>query len=54
MPPDRSGLEVTTGMPLNLKGKVASLPACQTERVLKDLEGVVEYTPNRNVFEGVH
>lgn len=45
--------EVTTGMPLNLKGKVASLPACQTERVLKDLEGVVEYTPNRNVFEGV-
>lgn len=45
--------EVTTGMPLNLKGKVASLPASDTARVLKDLEGVVEYTANRNVFEGV-
>lgn len=45
--------EVTVGMPLNLKGKVASLPASDTERVLKDLEGVVEYTANANVFEGV-
>ena len=45
--------EVTVGMPLNLKGKVASLPASDTERVLKDLEGVVEYTANVNVFEGV-
>lgn len=45
--------EVTVGMPLNLKGKVASLPASDTERVLKDLEGVVEYSPNKNVFEGV-
>lgn len=45
--------EVTTGMPLNLKGKVASLPASDTARVLKDLEGVVEYTANKNVFEGV-
>ena len=43
--------EVTTGKPLNLKGKVASLPASDTERVLKDLEGVVEYTANKNVFE---
>ena len=45
--------EVTVGMPLNLKGKVASLPASDTERVLKALDGVVEYTANRNVFEGV-
>lgn len=45
--------EVTVGLPLNLKGKVASLPASDTERVLKDLEGVVEYSANRNVFEGV-
>ena len=45
--------EVTVGLPLNLKGKVASLPASDTERVLKDLEGVVEYTANANVFEGV-
>ena len=44
--------EVTVGMPLNLKGKVASLPASDTEKVLKALEGVVEYTANRNVFEG--
>ena len=45
--------EVTVGLPLNLKGKAASLPASDTARVLKDLEGVVEYTPNANVFEGV-
>lgn len=45
--------EVTVGMPLNLKGKVASLPASDTERVLRELEGVVEYSPNKNVFEGV-
>ena len=44
--------EVTVGMPLNLKGKVASLPASDTQRVLQELEGVVEYTPNQNVFEG--
>ena len=44
--------EVTVGMPLNLKGKVCSLPASDTERVLKDLEGVVEYSANKNVFEG--
>lgn len=45
--------EVTVGLPLNLKGKVASLPASDTEGVLKALEGVVEYTANQNVFEGV-
>lgn len=45
--------EVTVGLPLNLKGKVASLPASDTENVLKALEGVVEYTANQNVFEGV-
>lgn len=45
--------EVTVGLPLNLKGKVASLPASDTEKVLKALEGVVEYSANRNVFEGV-
>ncbi len=44
--------EVTVGMPLNLKGKVASLPASDTEEVLKALEGVVEYSANTNVFEG--
>jgi opine dehydrogenase len=41
------------GLPLNLKGKVASLPASDTEKVLKALEGVVEYSANQNVFEGV-
>lgn len=45
--------EVTTGMPLNLKGKIASLPASDTPRVIQALEGVVEYTANQNVFEGV-
>ena len=45
--------EVTVGMPLNLKGKVASLPAADTERVLQALQGVVEYSANANVFEGV-
>lgn len=45
--------EVTVGLPLNLKGKVASLPASDTEAVLKALEGVVEYSANQNVFEGV-
>lgn len=45
--------EVTTGMPLNLKGKIASLPASDTEKVIKALEGVVEYSANRDVFEGV-
>ena len=42
--------EVTVGMPLNLRGKAASLPASDTERVLKALEGVVEYAPNKNVL----
>ncbi len=45
--------EVTVGMPLNLKGRAASLPASDTRRVLQALEGVVEYSANRNVFEGV-
>lgn len=45
--------EVTVGLPLNLKGRVASLPASDTQRVLEALEGVVEYTPNQNVLEGV-
>ena len=45
--------EVTVGLPLNLKGKVASLPASDTPKVLKALEGVVEYTANASVFEGV-
>ena len=42
--------EVTVGMPLKLKGNVASLPSSDTARVLKALEGVVEYTANANVF----
>lgn len=45
--------EVTAGLPLNLKGKIASLPASDTEKVIKALEGVVEYSANQNVFEGV-
>ena len=45
--------EVTVGLPLNLKGRAASLPASDTPRVLAALEGVVEYAPNQNVFEGV-
>ena len=45
--------EVTTGKGLNLKGRAASLPASDTESVLRALGGVVEYTANRNVFEGV-
>ncbi len=45
--------EVTVGLPLKLQGKVAALPASDTPRVLKALEGVVEYTANQNVFEGV-
>ena len=44
--------EVTTGLPLNLKGKIASLPASDTGKVIKALEGVVEYTANENVFVG--
>lgn len=43
--------EVTIGSTIK-GGKVASLPASDTERVLKDLEGVVNYTANKNVFEG--
>lgn len=45
--------EVTTGLPLNLKGKIASLPASDTPKVIEALAGVVEYTANENVFEGV-
>lgn len=44
--------EVTVGLPLNLKGKIAALPSSDTEAVIKALEGVVEYTANQNVFEG--
>lgn len=43
--------EVTVGLPLRGK-RVASLPASDTERVIKELEGVLEFTPNRNVMEG--
>lgn len=45
--------EVTTGNPLKFTGQVASLPASDTEEVIKALEGVVSYTANKNVFEGV-
>lgn len=45
--------EVTVGLPLNLKGKMASLPASDTETAIKALEGVVEYGANKNVLEGV-
>lgn len=43
--------EVTVGNKLNLKGKISALPASDTPRVLEALEGVVEYTANKNVFE---
>lgn len=45
--------EVTTGMELYLEGKIASLPASDTERVIEALQGVVSYSANKNVFEGV-
>lgn len=45
--------EVTVGLPISLEGRAASLPAADTPRVLAALEGVVEYTANKNVFEGV-
>lgn len=45
--------EVTVGLPISLQGRAASLPAADTPRVLAALEGVVEYTANQNVFEGV-
>lgn len=44
--------EVTVGLPLSLKGQVYSLPASDTEFVLRELEGVVEYSAGQNVFEG--
>lgn len=44
--------EVTVGLPLNLKGRAASLPSSDTELVLNALKGVVEYSPNINVLEG--
>lgn len=45
--------EVTVGLPIDAEGRAASLPASDTGRVLEALKGVVEYVPNRNVFEGV-
>jgi len=44
--------EVTVGLPLNLKGRIAALPASDTPKVLDALKGIVEYTANENVFEG--
>ena len=44
--------EVTVGMPLNLKGKIASLPSKDTPRVIEALKGVVDYSANDNVLEG--
>lgn len=45
--------ESTVGLPMDTGGRACSLPASDTPRVLKALEGVVEYASNRNVFEGV-
>ena len=45
--------EVTVGMKFAIKGKIASLPASDTEKVIAALEGVFEYSANKNVFEGV-
>lgn len=44
--------EVILGKKPN-NGRVCSLPASDTQRVLKDLEGVVQYSANQNVFEAV-
>lgn len=44
--------EVTVGLPISLKGSVSSLPASDTEKVMEELKGVVEYTASKNVFEG--
>ncbi|MBQ9814806.1 MAG: NAD/NADP octopine/nopaline dehydrogenase family protein [Lachnospiraceae bacterium] len=43
--------EVTVGNPLNRKGKVCSLPARDTAKVLEKLNGIFEYAANQNVFE---
>lgn len=42
--------EVTVGMPLKPK-RIASLPSSDTERVIRELEGVWEFKANKNVFE---
>lgn len=44
--------EVTLGNPPN-NGNVCSLPASDTQMVLDALKGVVDYKPNKNIFEGV-
>lgn len=42
--------EVTVGLPLRPK-KIASLPACDTPRVIEALKGVWDFVPVKNVFE---
>lgn len=42
--------EVTVGMPLKPK-RIASLPSSDTAQVIKALEGVWDFMPNKNVFE---
>lgn len=44
--------EVTVGMPLNLKGRIASLPSKDTPRVIEALKPILDYAPNQNVLEG--
>lgn len=41
---------MTVGLPLRPK-KIASLPACDTPRVIEALKGVWDFVPVKNVFE---
>ena len=43
--------EVTVGLPIRKK-KVAALPGSRTAEFIDFCEGVLEFIPNRNVFEG--
>ena len=43
--------EATVGLPIRTK-KVAALPGSRTEEFIAFCEGVLEFVPNKNVFEG--
>ena len=43
-------VDATVGLPLRPK-KIASLPACDTPRVIEALKGVWDFVPVKNVFE---
>ena len=44
--------EVTTGYAIRSNGKIASLPASDTQKVIDALKGLLDYSANKNVFEG--